>query len=122
MSEKIREVKSLVISVLLSGFVLSSGCWSQDAQLSNRALREIGLDSTQLLSTQVLWNDIGKNSITEVKTEYSSYLVTVRTRVHRDYLSGPVEGTLIVTETIEEINGPWDDNLSELHAGSQTST
>jgi hypothetical protein len=62
MSEHMRTVKSLIISISFSVFVLVSGCWSQDALLSDRALREIGFDSTEVLSTRVLWNDVGRTA------------------------------------------------------------
>lgn len=116
MKTKVLHCTLITIATCLTMGAFASICFAQDAQLGNRALREIGFDSTEVLRTRVLWQDGSGNSITEVKKGKSEYLVTVRTRIHRENLNESSSSMLVITETVEEIEGSYEDNLSELHA------
>lgn len=116
MKTKVLHCTLITIATCLTMGAFASICFAQDAQLSNRALREIGFDSTEVLDTKVLWQDGGGNSITKVNKGKTEYLVTVRTRIHHENLYQTFNGMLVITETIEEIVGPWEGNKSELHA------
>lgn len=116
MRANVLHCKLITIATCLTIGAFASICLAQDAQLSDRALREIGFDSAEVLSTRVLWQDGSGNSITEIMKGKYEYLVTVRTRVHRENLHESTNGLLIIIERVEEIEGSYEDNLSELHA------